>query len=70
GNDRFWPATYQREWAPVRAVADAVNAPYTRAAFDQESRRELEAEARRRAAAPPAPAAAPAPAETPAPRSQ
>jgi phosphonate transport system substrate-binding protein len=70
GNDRFWPATYQREWAPVRAVADAVNAPYTRAAFDQESRRELEAEARRRAAAPPAPAAAPAPAETPAPRPQ
>ncbi|MDB5380700.1 MAG: phosphonate transporter, periplasmic phosphonate-binding protein [Rhodospirillales bacterium] len=70
GNDRFWPATYQREWAPVRAVADAVNAPYTRAAFDQESRRELEAEARRRAAATPAPAAAPAPAETPAPRPQ
>lgn len=51
GNDRFWPATYLREWAPVRAVADAVNAPYTRAAFDAESRRELEAEARRRAAA-------------------
>jgi len=50
GNDRFWPATYLREWAPVRAVADAVNAPYTRAAFDAESRRELEAEARRRAA--------------------
>ena len=56
GNDRFWPATYQREWAPVRAVADAVNAPYTRAAFDQESRRELEAEARRRAAQQAAPA--------------
>ena len=58
GNDRFWPATYQREWAPVRAVADAANAPYTRAAFDQESRRELEAEARRRAAQQPAPPAA------------
>ncbi len=68
GNDRFWPATYQAQWAPVRAVADAVNAPYTRAAFDQESRRELEAEARRRAAqqqaAPPA-AATPAPAPRP-----
>jgi phosphonate transport system substrate-binding protein len=63
GNDRFWPATYLREWAPVRAVADAVNAPYTRAAFDAESRRELEAEARRRNAAPPASTpAAPAPA--------
>lgn len=60
GNDRFWPATYQREWAPVRAVADAVNAPYTRAAFDQESRRELEAEARRRAAQQQAAPAAPA----------
>jgi phosphonate transport system substrate-binding protein len=47
GNDRFWPATYAREWAPVRAVADAVNAPYNRAAFDAESRRELEAEQRR-----------------------
>lgn len=49
GNDRFWPATYAEQWAPVRAVADAVNAPYNRAAFDAESRRELEAEARRRA---------------------
>jgi phosphonate transport system substrate-binding protein len=48
GNDRFWPATYARDWAPVRAVADAVNAPYNRAAFDAESRRELEAEQRRR----------------------
>lgn len=47
GNDRFWPASYLDQWAPVRAVADAANAPYTRAAFDQESRRELEAEARR-----------------------
>lgn len=47
GNDRFWPATYAQEWAPVRAVADAVSAPYNRAAFDAESRRELEAEQRR-----------------------
>jgi phosphonate transport system substrate-binding protein len=47
GNDRFWPATYAQDWAPVRAVADAVNAPYNRAAFDAESRRELEAEQRR-----------------------
>ena len=49
GNDRFWPANYAEQWAPVRAVADAVNAPYNRAAFDEESRRELEAEARRNA---------------------
>lgn len=68
GNDRFWPATYQRDWEPVRFVADKVNAPYNRAAFEAESRRELEAEQRRiqqrqqqqaPAAAPAAPAAAP-----------
>lgn len=47
GNDRFVAATYQRDWEPVRFVADKVNAPYNRAAFDAESRRELEAEARR-----------------------
>lgn len=47
-NDRFWPADYAVQWAPVRAVADAVNAPYNRAAFDQESRREFEAEQRRK----------------------
>jgi phosphonate transport system substrate-binding protein len=47
GNDRYVPATYLKDWAPVRQVADKVNAPYNRAAFDTESRRELEAEARR-----------------------
>mgnify|MGYP001809626884 CR=1 FL=1 len=47
GNDRFVAATYQRDWEPVRFVADKVNAPYNRAAFDTESRREQEAEARR-----------------------
>lgn len=50
GNDRFVPATYLKDWEPVRFVADKVNAPYTRAAFDVEARREAEAEARRRAA--------------------
>jgi phosphonate transport system substrate-binding protein len=47
GNDRFWPATYQTDWEPIRTVADRVNAPYNRAAFDAESARELEAERRR-----------------------
>ena len=47
GNDRFWPATYQQDWAPVRAVADAVNAPYNRAAFESEAARERAAEERR-----------------------
>lgn len=68
GNDRFWPATYVTDWEPVRFVADKVNAPYNRAAFDLESRRELEAEARRNAARQQAPAAgAPAAPATPAP---
>ncbi|MCA3246656.1 MAG: phosphate/phosphite/phosphonate ABC transporter substrate-binding protein [Azospirillum sp.] len=47
GNDRYVAATYMKDWEPVRQVADKVNAPYNRAAFDAESRRELEAEARR-----------------------
>jgi phosphonate transport system substrate-binding protein len=47
GNDRFWPATYLKDWEAVRDVADAVNAPYTRANFDAEARREEEAAARR-----------------------
>ncbi len=47
GNDRFWPATYLKDWEPVRQVADAVNAPYTRANFDAEARAEEEAAARR-----------------------
>ena len=47
-NDRFWPADYAQHWAPVRAVADSTNAPYNRAAFNQESRREFEAEQRRK----------------------
>ncbi len=47
GNDRFVPATYQRDSGAVRFVPTKVNAPYNRAAFEAESRRELEAEARR-----------------------
>lgn len=59
GNDRFWPATYLRDWEPVRQVADAVNAPYNRAAFDAESARERAAEERRRQQAPQQPGRAP-----------
>ena len=33
-------ANYQKVWEPVRLVADKVNAPYNRAAFDAESKRE------------------------------
>ena len=49
GDDRFVPVTYEKEWAPVRFVADKVNAPYNRAAYDAESKRELEAEAKKKA---------------------
>ncbi|MBR0641795.1 phosphate/phosphite/phosphonate ABC transporter substrate-binding protein [Plastoroseomonas hellenica] len=59
GNDRFWPATYLRDWEPVRQVADAVNAPYNRAAFDAEAARERAAEERRRQQAPQQPGRAP-----------
>ncbi len=47
GNDRFWPVTYMKDWEPVRTVADRVNAPYNRAAFDAEAAREQAAEQRR-----------------------
>lgn len=40
GVDRFWPATYKKDWAVVRKVADAAHAPYDRAAFDAEAKKE------------------------------
>jgi phosphonate transport system substrate-binding protein len=49
GDDRFVPVTYEKEWAPVRFVAEKVHAPYNRAAYDAESKRELEAEAKKKA---------------------
>lgn len=67
GDDRFLPITYQKDWAPVREVAEKTNTPYNRAAYEAEAKREAEAAARRAAqpAAAPAPAA---PAAVPAPR--
>ncbi|HZV92798.1 MAG TPA: phosphate/phosphite/phosphonate ABC transporter substrate-binding protein [Caldimonas sp.] len=40
GVDRFWPATYLKDWAVIRKVADAAHAPYDRAAFDAEAKKE------------------------------
>jgi phosphonate transport system substrate-binding protein len=40
GVDRFWPATYAKDWAVVRKVADATGAPYTRAVFEQQTKDE------------------------------
>lgn len=62
GDDRFLPITYQKDWAPVREVAEKTNTPYNRAAYEAEAKREAEAAARRAAQ----PAAAPAPAAVPA----
>ena len=47
GDDRFVPVTYLKEWEPVRFVADKVNAPYNKAAYEAESKREAEAAAKR-----------------------
>ncbi|MBL8673044.1 MAG: phosphate/phosphite/phosphonate ABC transporter substrate-binding protein [Alphaproteobacteria bacterium] len=47
GDDRFVPVTYQKDWAPVRKVAEKANAPYNRAAFDAEARKEAEAAAKK-----------------------
>ncbi|MCZ8260035.1 MAG: phosphate/phosphite/phosphonate ABC transporter substrate-binding protein [Beijerinckiaceae bacterium] len=60
GDDRFLPITYQKDWAPVREVAEKTNTPYNRAAYEAEAKREADAAARRAAqpAAPPAPAPA------------
>jgi phosphonate transport system substrate-binding protein len=48
GVDRFWPATYLKDWAVVRKVADAAGAPYNRAAFDAEAKKEAEALAKKK----------------------
>ena len=58
GDDRFLPITYQKDWAPVREVAEKTNTPYNRAAYEAEAKREADAAARRAAqpAVPPAPA--------------
>ena len=48
GNNRFVPITYQKHWAVVRNVAEGSGTPYNKAAFERETKRELE-EARKKA---------------------
>jgi phosphonate transport system substrate-binding protein len=48
GADRFFPITYEKDWAVVRKVAEETGTPFNRAAYDKESARE---EAARRKAA-------------------
>lgn len=40
GADRFFPITYQKDWAVVRRVAEETGTPFNRAAYDKESARE------------------------------
>ena len=47
GEDRFVPVTYKERWAVVREVAEKTGAPFTRATFDVETKREEEAGKRR-----------------------
>jgi phosphonate transport system substrate-binding protein len=43
GDDRFFPITYQKDWAVVRDVAEKTGTPYNKAAYDREVQREAEA---------------------------
>ena len=53
GDDRFLPISYAKDWAVVRDVAEKSGTPYNKAAYEQESRREAEAAARRNQSAQP-----------------
>ncbi len=43
GADRFYPITYQKEWALVRKVAEGSGEKFNRAAYEKETKREEEA---------------------------
>jgi phosphonate transport system substrate-binding protein len=40
GADRFFPITYQKDWAVVRKVAEETGTPFNRGAYEKESARE------------------------------
>ena len=46
GADRFFPVTYQKDWAIVRQVAEAGGESFNRAAYEKETKREEEARAK------------------------
>jgi phosphonate transport system substrate-binding protein len=50
GADRFFPVTYEKDWAVVRKVAEESGTPFNRAAYDKEAARE-EAAAKKKAEA-------------------
>ena len=43
GDDRFFPITYQKDWAAVRKVAEETGTPFNKAAYEREAAREAEA---------------------------
>ncbi|MCL4767600.1 MAG: phosphate/phosphite/phosphonate ABC transporter substrate-binding protein [Hyphomicrobiaceae bacterium] len=48
GDDRFFPITYQKDWAVVRDVAEKSGTPYNKSAYEAESKREAEAAAKKK----------------------
>lgn len=40
GDDRFFPITYQKDWAAVRKVAEETGTPFNKAAYEKETARE------------------------------
>ena len=45
GADRFFPVTYQKDWAVVRQVAEAGGEAFNRSAYEKETKREADAAA-------------------------
>ncbi|WP_116134474.1 phosphate/phosphite/phosphonate ABC transporter substrate-binding protein [Tropicimonas sp. IMCC34043] len=39
GDDRFVPITYLKDWAPIRAVAEAAGTPYNRAVYETQQKK-------------------------------
>jgi phosphonate transport system substrate-binding protein len=42
-DDRFYPITYQKDWAVVRKIAEDSGTPYNKSAYDAEAKREADA---------------------------
>ena len=47
-DDRFYPITYQKDWAVVREIAEESGTPYNKSAYDAEAKREAEALAKKK----------------------
>ena len=48
GADRFFPVTYQKDWAVVRQVAEAGGEAFNRSAYEKETKREADAAAKKK----------------------